>query len=206
MDINKLGMGHKIAGGAGVLLFLVMLILPWWGIPGDARIPGFDATTNAWEALSFIDLVLFVTLAAAIGAASMVAAGRRLDLPVSPNAIVAALGALSTILVLYRIISPPHDLDVRWGVFVGLILCGAIAYGAYQAMQEEGLTVSGARDQVAGAFSGAGESERQTPGGGSGGTGGTGGTGGSSGGTGGAGGGASGGGTGSGGPPPGGTS
>ena len=59
--------------------------------------------------------------------------GAAVNLPVSLPLVVAALGALMTLLVLWRIINQPGPNDfinVEYGAYLGLILVAALTYGA----------------------------------------------------------------------------
>jgi hypothetical protein len=135
MDLSQLGQSAKIAGGAGIALLIVMF-LPWYDV--SAEFSGFSASEsgNAWEVFSFIDLVLFVTAVAAIAVAVLAAQNRTAALPVPPGQLLLGLGALATLLVLFRIISVPDggvdvdgvDVGRSFGVFLGLICAAAIAY------------------------------------------------------------------------------
>ena len=111
MDINRLRTGEQIAALAAIVLLLDMFIFKWFGLKVSASTPlgGFSAegSRNAWGSFGFIDIVLFVTVLAALGMAYLRAADLELDLPVAASVIVAVLGALSTLLVLFRLISPP---------------------------------------------------------------------------------------------------
>lgn len=139
MDPNNISMGEKIAAGSGVALFFIMFLFDWFG----NDFGGVDA----WRAFTIIDLILFITLAAAIGLAVMSAMSQSPNLPVAMSAIVAGLGILATLLVLIRIISPPDlgagqfadvaDIGRQIGVFLGLLAAAGIAYGGWTAMQEE---------------------------------------------------------------------
>ena len=62
---------------------------------------------NAWGSYGFIDIVLFITVAAAIGLALISASQTEVGLPVAASAIVAGLGILSVVLIIISIISPP---------------------------------------------------------------------------------------------------
>ena len=137
MDVNRLSTGEKIAGVAAVLLFISMF-LAWFGIEGAGEALGLDdsITFNAWESFDFIDLILLVTVVVTLGAVLAQAGDAVIDFPLFP--VVAILGGLSTLLVLYRIIDPPGGIDREFGVFLGLILSALVAYGGYRAMQEEG--------------------------------------------------------------------
>ena len=158
MDVNRLSQGEKIAAGSGVLLFIVMFFA-WFGAPDNAitdaiNAAGIDTTANAWQSFDFIDLVLLVTILAAVGAAAAKAADRRVDFPLST--VVTVLGGLSTLLVLYRILDPPSDASRKFGVFLGLILVAALTYGAWLSMQEEGTSFQDAADRFGGGAGGGG--------------------------------------------------
>jgi hypothetical protein len=152
MDFDQVPRGALIAGISGVLLFIFMF-LSWFGAPdagvitpagqeldfsGLAEAAGVDTTLNAWQAFDFIDLVMLLAIIAAIGLLVMSAMGTSINLPVAASAIVTALGALATLLVLYRIIDPVFDADREFGLFLGLLACAGIAVGGWLAMQEEG--------------------------------------------------------------------
>ena len=135
MDTNRLNMGEMVAGGSGVLLFLVMFI-DW-----------FEGA-NAWQSFALIDWVLLLAAAAGIGLAVLAATQTEVDLPIAASAIVTGIGALAVILVIYRIISPPDfgldffgadpDVGRSIGVFIGLLAAAGITVGGWLAMQEEG--------------------------------------------------------------------
>jgi hypothetical protein len=160
MDANRLRTGELIAGVAGAALLIVMFF-SWFGAPdtvsaGGVEIDvgetagalGIDTTANAWQSFDFIDIILFVTAATAIGLAVATAAARTVALPVAASAITAGLGILSTILILYRLIDPPEDASRKFGVFLGLIAAAAVAYGGWRSMQEEGTTFAGEADRL----------------------------------------------------------
>ena len=163
MDVSRVQRGAMIAGVAGIVLFIVMF-LNWFGIDQSGAqdlsleeaqdLSGFvsaGATSldiNAWQAFSFIDIILLVTIIAAVGLAAIQAFATRINLPVALSAVVTALGALSTLLVLYRILDTPYSLDRDYGVFVGLVVAAALTYGGFIAMQEEGTSLGREADRL----------------------------------------------------------
>ena len=151
MDVNRLSQGEKIAAGSAIALFIVMFF-SWFGAPEEvealAGAVGVDTSANAWQSFGFIDLVLLATVAVAIGAAVAKGTGSRVDFPLST--VVTVLGALSTLLVLYRILDPPSDAARKFGVFLGVILAAVLTYGGWLAMQEEGTTFQDAADRFGG--------------------------------------------------------
>ena len=107
-----------------------------------------------------IPIFLMLAIVVAIGVAVIRLTDADLEPPVSLNAIVAALGGLAVLLILYRIIDPPGggsfggvsvDITLKFGIFLGLIAAAGIAYGGYSAMREEGMTFGDAADRLSGA-------------------------------------------------------
>jgi len=162
-----------IAAAAAVALFIIMF-LAWFSVPGldeetqaqaqdaieqaeelgiavpeDASDAVDDAASiSAFDAFDFIKIVMLLTIIAAIALAAMSAMGSSVNLPVAMSAIVAGLGILTTLLVLYRLIDPVGGLDRSYGLFLGLLAAAGIAYGGWRAMQEEGTSFQGEADRL----------------------------------------------------------
>lgn len=186
MDTGRLGRGEKLAAAAAVAL-LILMFFPWFGIStedaqeqfeaGDISIEdaaeltvdqGLDENTtdvslSAWESFGLIDILLLITIIAAVGLAASVAASRSSSLPMPLSAIVAGLGILSAVLVLYRIIDPPYFLGREFWVFIGLLATLAIAAGGWMAMQDEGTSFGSAADQARDRMSGPGSGPGAPP-------------------------------------------
>ena len=146
MDLTKLRPGEVLAGVAGVAL-LVVMFLPWYGVAGLsepfggalARQAGIPTTVNAWRAFDVIDVLMFLTVVAAVGSAVVAATQQSVALPVAASVVVTALGVLVTGLVLYRLVNEPGSdalIEVRFGAYLGLVLCALIALGGLMSMQE----------------------------------------------------------------------
>lgn len=154
MDVNKLSTGEKIAGASGVLLFIFMF-LDWFSVSvGSGFIP--VASGNAWDWLDVIPIILLIAVVAAVGVAVVRLTDAVFEPAISMNAVVAVLGAISFLLILYRIISPPDsgfseiDVSPAVGIFLSLIAAAGITFGGYRAMQEEGVTFGDIGDQLGG--------------------------------------------------------
>jgi hypothetical protein len=161
MEVDRLSTGEKVAAVSAILLFIFMFF-DWFGVEVSG-VSGFSGSLseggNAWDWLDFIPLVLVVTVIA-----TLVMAGLRLSdadfEPIVPmNVLVAVLGAISVLLILYRIVDPPSASDFagvsidttrKLGVFLSLIAAGGVAYGGYSAMREEGATFGDAADRLGG--------------------------------------------------------
>ena len=157
MDLNRLTQGEKIAGGSGIALILIMFIFKWFGLKAGVGGFAFEGSRNAWGSYGFIDIVLFITVVAAVGLAALKASDADVGLPVAASAVVAGLGVLSVVLIIISIISPPDfgadlsgtgiDHTRKIGVWLGLIAAIGIAYGGWRAMQEEGTGYGGEADR-----------------------------------------------------------
>ncbi|HET7510409.1 MAG TPA: hypothetical protein VFJ65_09200 [Solirubrobacterales bacterium] len=175
MDVNRLSTGEKIAGASGVLLFIFMFF-DWFTASASNGLFSVSVGGSAWDALEVIPIILMIAIVAAVGVAVIRLTDAVFEPAISMNAVVAVLGAISVLLILYRIISPPDSgiseisVDPAVGIFLGLIAAAGITFGGYRAMQEEGVTFGDVGDRLGGGGRG--------PGGpGPGGTGGSGGTG-----------------------------
>jgi len=154
MDASRIRRGEMIAAVAAIALFIIMF-LAWFSVPGieqaeELGINTSGADFNAFDAFDFIKIVMLLTIIAAIALAAISATATKVNLPVALSAIVAGLGILTTLLVLYRVIDPVGGLDRSYGLFLGLLAAAGIAYGGWTAMQDEGTSFQGEADRVQG--------------------------------------------------------
>ncbi len=157
MDLEKLSTGEKISAVSAILLFIFMFF-DWFGVEvsgGGVNLTGGGG--NAWDTLDFIPIILVIAIVAAVGVAVLRLTEADFEPPVSLNAVVAALGIISALLILFRIIDPPgfgsigpisYEGTVEVGVILGLIAAAGIAFGGYRAMQEEGVSFADAANQL----------------------------------------------------------
>ena len=144
VDTSRISFGEMVAGVSAVAL-LIFMFLPWFGVSTD--VPGFAASVNAnaWEALSLIDIILFLVILVTLALVGARATGNLpANLPAPAGLIIAVAGAIALVLILIRIISiPGPDVDIQGvefgrkiGIFLGLIAAGGITFGGYTAMNE----------------------------------------------------------------------
>jgi hypothetical protein len=123
------------------------MFLPWFGLDEAVDLPGGPGTIvtqgrglNAWEAFRYVDVILLV--AALLGMALLVLRAAhvmprwRVPFPL----IVTAVGALATVLIVYRLIDPPAiegplsggsaEVGRRIGIYFGLLATAGITWGA----------------------------------------------------------------------------
>jgi hypothetical protein len=145
VDTSRLGTGELIAGASGVVL-LIALFLPWYGVDLEVAGASIGGDVNAWEAMGFIDILLFLVAVAAIAVPLARAAGSLSeDVPAGLAVLVA--GAFGLVLVLFRLIEVPGpdvpaiagdtiDVGRKAGVFVALVATAGIAYSGWRASAE----------------------------------------------------------------------
>jgi hypothetical protein len=165
MDTTKIRLGEAVAAVSALLLFIIMF-LPWYGASASAGgITFTGGNASAWQAYSLIDLFLFVTIVAALGMAVLSMTQRSAALPISASVGVTILGGLGVLLILFRIVDKPGkgncgafcdrvSIDLKYGIFLGLIACAGIAVGAFLAMREEGTSFGDAAQRLQGATGG----------------------------------------------------
>jgi hypothetical protein len=149
MDVNRLRFGEMIAAAGAAVLFLVMF-LDWYG--PEVGTGGL----SAWESFTFIDIILFITIVVAVGLAVLTMTQRTVALPLSASVLVTALGALSTLLILYRLINEPGFevgapdslISIKIGAYLGLLSAATITFGGFMAMRDEGTSFGSAATRI----------------------------------------------------------
>ncbi|MEX2448426.1 MAG: hypothetical protein WD404_06750 [Solirubrobacterales bacterium] len=150
MKLGRLSDGGKVAVISAILLF-VSMFFDWYGVESsDDSLRLFDVGRSAWEALDYIPIALLIGIVAALGNAALHVGNAVRGLAVVANGVVAVCGALSAVLILFRIIYPPsfgsmgtsfgvvtYEGTVKFPIFFALAAACGIAYGGYRAMREE---------------------------------------------------------------------
>jgi hypothetical protein len=160
--MDRLSMGERIAGASAVLLFLFMFF-DWFSVDVSGGAGSFVATAsasgNAWDALDNIPIFLLIVIVVTLVVVGLRLAESAFEPAVPLGAVVAVLGAISVLLILYRIIDPPGsenvpglsvDVSPSLGIFLALVAAGGLSYGGYRAMQEEGASFGGTADRLSG--------------------------------------------------------
>jgi hypothetical protein len=161
--LDKLSPGEKVAGVSAILLFIFMFFFDWFGVKVSG-VNGFSGTISgeggsAWDALEFIRFVLLLTVIGTFVLVGLRLSDSAYEPSVPLSTVVTALGVISGLLILFRIIDPPtfaevggisFDATLKIGIFLGLIAAGGVAYGGYSTMKEEGITFGDAADRLSG--------------------------------------------------------
>jgi hypothetical protein len=143
VELTRLRPGELIAAAGGVAL-LVVMFLDWYAAGGTTEVGGRDIEISvgfsAWEAFGITDILLALAALTAIGLAVVTAARRSPALPVAASVITTTVGALATLLVLYRIVNQPGPnefIEVELPAFFGFLCVLAIAAGGWRSMRDE---------------------------------------------------------------------
>jgi Mn2+/Fe2+ NRAMP family transporter len=166
-DLSRLRRADQIVGGGAIALFIFMFFFKWYGISSNiGTISGvnLNASYSGWHTFTNSRWIWLLTIIVALVSLVMVAGSRKLDGPLQASLMVAALGALSTLLILYRIVHHPTasasaggfhaSAGIKIGIWLGLIAAAAITYGGYLQMQAEGTSLTDVREKAGDAFSG----------------------------------------------------
>ena len=142
-DTTRLRLGDLIAAGGGLLL-IISLFLNWYKVSAEGALIDISVSASGWDALGFIDILLFLIGVAAIAFAVMRAMGMGDRLPVPSGMALLVLGALATLLVIFRILVIPDgdvdgvDVGRAFGIFVALVAALATLVGGWLSWNEEG--------------------------------------------------------------------
>jgi hypothetical protein len=138
--------------GAGGLLLLISLFLPWYGV--DVTVEGLGGVSvegeglSGWTTLELLDLYLAaVALLAIVWEVGRLARGPR-----PPVAVLAVAAPLAALLIVFRLLDPP-DVDVivagepseigrRIGIFFALLATALMSLGTWRAGREEPVAAS----------------------------------------------------------------
>jgi hypothetical protein len=168
-DASRLRRSDRIIGIGAIALFIFMFFFKWYGYSSNApSIGGVNISSSfsidAWHSFTNSRWIWLITIVVALGAVALSAGVLQLKSPVQPGVLVAGLGALSTLLILFRIVHHPTasanigsfhaSVGIKIGIWLGLIAAAAITYGGYLAMQDEGTSLADVREQAGGALSG----------------------------------------------------
>lgn len=166
-DISRLRRADQIVGGAAIAFFIVLFFFKWYGVSSNlGAVSGLNinVSRSGWDTFTNSRWIWIITIIVGLGSVVLVATQRKLELPLQPGVIVAGLGALSTIFILYRIVHHPTasasfgsfhaSVGIKLGIWLGLIAAMALTYGGYLQMQEEGTSLADVRGQASDAFSG----------------------------------------------------
>jgi hypothetical protein len=166
-DISRLRRADQIVGAGAVAFFIILFFFKWYGVSSNVgAVSGLNinVSRSGWDTFTNSRWIWIITIIVGLGSVVLVATQRKLELPLQPGVIVAGLGALSTVFILYRIVHHPTasasfgsfhaSVGIKLGIWLGLIAAMAVTYGGYLQTQEEGTSLADVREPASDAFSG----------------------------------------------------
>jgi hypothetical protein len=145
-DISRIRPGDWLALGGSILLFLSLFFLDWYGISDTTVTGAFGSVTvsgsaNGWDAHEVLRWFMLATIVFALVLFVMRGLGRDPGWSVAPSAVLAALAAVTTLLVAFRVLidepGPNELIGVEAGAYLGVLFLIAITAGAYLNMGDE---------------------------------------------------------------------
>jgi hypothetical protein len=134
MSLDKISTARRVLLGSGVVL-LIWSFFPWNGV----SVGIFSVSWNAWHGWgTFMGIVLILMLAWEALLLVQVLSPDALklpELPVKPILISLALGALTVVLGIIRVLEYSAK---KWEIWIALLLLIALAAGVFLRFQEEG--------------------------------------------------------------------
>jgi hypothetical protein len=162
-DIGRLRRSDRIIGISAIALFIFLFFFKWYGVSANVGLAGggvnLDVSKSGWDVFTDSRWIWLLTIIVALGAVAVASGALKLESPVQPGVLVAGLGALSTLLILYRILHHPsgggagYSYGIKIGIWLGLIAAAALTYGGYLGMQAEGTSLADVREQASDALS-----------------------------------------------------
>jgi hypothetical protein len=121
-------MPEWIVGLAALALAIDVYLTHWYG------------SADAWSALSVLRYGIVVCAVGGLAVFCAQGLCRGPAVPICTTAIEFLVAGVVGIALVYRVlIDPPGSQPVRSGAYIGLVLCAAVALGAYRSMRLDGI-------------------------------------------------------------------
>jgi hypothetical protein len=153
----RIRVGALVSAVSALALLVILFAMEWYGVAGvpdpSAARPAVSTAENGWHGLTGTRWVLLAAIVAAVGAVVLHASQREHGNKTDTSLIVAALGVLSSVLLIYRVLivlpAGARVIDQKLGAFLGLICALGIAWGGYEAIREQRARVRAGAGSVA---------------------------------------------------------
>jgi hypothetical protein len=141
----RIRVGALVSAVSALALLVILFAMEWYGVAGvpdpSAVRPAVSTAENGWHGLMVTRWVLVATVVAAIGAVVLHASQREHGTKTDTSLIVAGLGLLSSVLLVYRVLivlpAGTRVIDQKLGAFLGLLCAFGIAWGGYESIREQ---------------------------------------------------------------------
>jgi hypothetical protein len=137
--------GELTSAVSALGLLVVMFTTKWYGVAGvpdpSAARPAISTAENAWNGLTIVRWVMLVTIIAALGSVVLHASQRSHGSRTDTSVLIFALGALTFLLLLYRVLivlpQPTMVIDQKLGALLGVACAFGIALGGFESIREQ---------------------------------------------------------------------
>jgi hypothetical protein len=152
VTVTRVHVGELVSAISALLLLVLMFAVKWYGVagvpdPSYAR-PAVSGAENAWNGMTGIRWIMLATVIAAVGSVALHASQRTHGTRTDTSRVVAALGTITALLLVYRVlISLPGGgtvIDQKLGAILGLACALGIAWGGYESVIEQRARVGAA--------------------------------------------------------------
>jgi hypothetical protein len=136
--------GELTSAVSALLLLGFMFLTKWYGVAGvpdpSAARPAVSTAENAWNGLVDVRWVMLAAIVVVLGSVAVHASQRAHGTRTDTSRVVLAFGALSSVLVFYRVLialpEPSRVIDQKLGAVLGLAGCLGIALGGMDSARE----------------------------------------------------------------------
>jgi hypothetical protein len=157
VQLSRLRRGEIIAFVSALVLVVLVFAVPWFQF---TNADGSHTSANAWTSLPTLRWLILVTGATGLLLGYFQASRSAPALPVTWDVIVVTLSAITTVILLIRILTGEGSPQV--GAFAGLVAVAALTTGAFLSLREEGGWTPGPEHPVETiAVGGTGQSARE---------------------------------------------
>jgi len=137
--------GELVSAVSAIVLLALTFLTKWYGVAGvpdpSAARPAISTAENGWDGLTLVRWVMLVTICAALGAVILHASQRSHGTKTDTSRVVTALGALTSALLVYRVLialpAASEVIDQKLGAILGLLCALGIALGGWESMREQ---------------------------------------------------------------------
>lgn len=136
--------GEVWSAASALALLALMLLTKWYGVAGvpdpSAARPAISSAESGWTGLPLVRWIVLATALVAIGSVLLHASQRRHGAKTDTSRLVAGLGTLTSLLLVYRVLialpSASKVIDQKLGAVLGLVCAIAVTLGGYESIAE----------------------------------------------------------------------
>ncbi len=136
MDLSKMSMSQKLAGG-GAALYVIAWFLPWFSF-SYGGLANIDVTASGSDLNFFWGTLPFLCALAVLALVAIPVFAGQVDLSKVPAPAILGAAGLAAFLTILKLLIGETAFDRSWGLFIAAIASGVMAYGAFLIFKEGG--------------------------------------------------------------------